>query len=433
VGAPTEAALLTLAEKLVAAAGAPAKASSSKAGAPPRLDSALVAATGAPAAGGGGLTRLATLEFDRERKSMSVVAGRTGGKKGGAPAKAGGGVGAALAAALPGDPGSPVLLVKGAAECVLARCASVLTEEGASTPLDAPTRAALGAAVDAMAARALRVLALAVRAGPLPPPLAGAATVAAARAALSKPDLYEQVESDLTFIALVGLQDPPRPEVAAAVAECRAAGMRLVVITGDNRLTAEAVCAQIGVFPGGPGASPPPGASLSGADFVALSPPARAALLGGGPPGAPSSRPPPGLCFSRAEPGQKQAIVRALRARGDVVAMTGDGVNDAPALKLADIGIAMGIAGTEVAKSAADMVLADDNFATIVAAVGEGRAIYANMCAFIRYMISSNVGEVAAIFLAAACGLPEGLAPVQLLWVNLVTDGPPATALGFNR
>jgi len=330
-------------------------------------------------------TRNATLEFTRQRKSMGVHVS---------------------SAATNGMPQQHMILVKGAPEEVLSRCSRVLGHDSVGVPLTPHAREDILSEVSKLTSqRALRCIAFAYRPAP-----------AVDMIDLGDPSMFHIVESEMTFIGFAGMIDPPRPEVRDAIAKCNTAGIRVVVITGDNKDTAEAICRSIGIFGEEESVE---GLSFTGAEFdsMGLEERREAALKA--------------RLFSRTDPKHKMSLVQLLQEQRLICAMTGDGVNDAPALKRADIGIAMGT-GTEVAKSASKMVLADDNFATVVKAVAEGRAIYNNTKQFIRYLISSNIGEVVCILATGLLGVPEALEPVQLLWVNLVTDGLPATALGFN-
>lgn len=314
--------------------------------------------------------RVAEIPFDSERKLMTTLH-RT-------------------------EEGSIEICTKGGVDELLACCDSI-EEGGVARPLTEADRGRIAQENVQMASQALRVLAMAHKVvEQLPQEITPA-----------------EVERGLTYVGMVGMIDPPREEVRAAVAECKAAGIRPVMITGDHLITASAIGRSLGIYAEGDSA-------LTGAEVERMSSEDLREAA------ATTS------VFARVAPEHKVRIVEAYQQRGNIVAMTGDGVNDAPALKLADIGVAMGITGTDVSKEAADVVLADDNFATIVSAVSEGRRIYDNLMKSIQFMLSTNFGEIMVLFVAVIVGHSAPLLPIHILWINLVTDSLPALALSFD-
>jgi Ca2+-transporting ATPase len=290
------------------------------------------------------------------------------------------------------------VVIKGAPDEVLRLCTRYQTLADQVQQMDEPARQSILAANDSMTQNALRVLGFAYRIVPEVPSEFG----------------HADVEKDLTFVGLIGMIDPARPEVRPALEKARHAGIRTIMITGDYPNTARAIAESIGLLR--PDHKVLTGAELNLIDDATLTQDIEVTDV-----------------FARVSPEHKLRIVDALRANDEVVAMTGDGVNDAPAIKRADIGVSMGITGTDVAKETADMVLTDDNYVSIVAAVEQGRVIYANIRKFVFFLISSNVAEIMIIFLATLAGLPSPLTAIQLLWLNLLTDGAPALALAMEK
>lgn len=309
------------------------------------------------------------IPFDSERKKMTVVREHNG---------------------------KLIAFVKGAPDILIDDCTALFERSGTRT-ISPEDRKAILASNSALADQAMRVLAVAYR-------IFDAA-----------PADYEpkHIENNLTFAGLIAMIDPPREEVKVAIEECKHAGIKTVMITGDHKNTAVAIARQLGFFK-------EDSIALSGEELD---------KLGDAEFSSEVERVP---VYARVSPEHKLRIVRAWRKRGEIVAMTGDGVNDAPAVKEADIGVAMGITGTDVTKEVSDMVITDDNFASIVAAVEEGRGIYSNIQKFIHYLLSCNAGEILVMFVSSLAGWPVPLLPIQILWVNLVTDGLPALALGVD-
>jgi len=286
--------------------------------------------------------------------------------------------------------------VKGAPERVLQRCSHVFLSSG-EKKLDPSWRKKLAADCHSLGSEGYRVLALAYR------PISS-----------MKRYTQQNTERSLVFVGLVGMEDPPRPEVPDALALCRSAGIRVVMVTGDSLATARAIASKIGLLGGNQRV-------VDGSELAEMSEQELLRIL------------PHTAVFARATPEQKYRIVKALTKSGEVVAVTGDGVNDAPAIKTADIGVAMGITGTDVTKEVADIVLTDDNFSSIVNAVKYGRAIFNNIKSFVRYQISTNVAALTLMFSAPVLSLPLPLLPIQILWINIMIDGPPALALGAEK
>lgn len=300
-----------------------------------------------------------------------------------------------------GEDGS-LLVVKGAPDVVLSRCGLARTGDGVE-PLDAAGRSGLASVNDALGSKGLRVLALASKV------LAGRGSPDGRGGGNGTVDLHAEIDG-LTLEALVGILDPARPEAVAAVAECAKAGIGVRMITGDHASTAGAIAAELGIA----------GSVVTGAELNEMSDEELAERIEE-----------IGVC-ARVSPEHKVRVVKALQSNGEVVAMTGDGVNDAPSLKQAEIGVAMGITGTEVTKEAGDMILTDDNFATIVTAVERGRAIYENIVTFVRFQLTTNVAAIATILTARLAGYPAPFNPIQILFVNILADGPPAMSLGMD-
>lgn len=312
-----------------------------------------------------GCTVLKELPFDSKRKMMSVIVREKG--------------------------GTLMMLTKGAPDILLSRCA-YLQQNGAAVPMTASAREKIMRENGQMAKDAMRVLALCYK------PVSS---------------LNDSAEQNLVFCALAGMIDPPRKEAYEAVAKCRRAGVRPVMITGDSKETACAVAEKLKILT--PGTLAVTGKELDQMDDDTF-----------------LRELPKVSVFARVTPAHKLRIVKALKSQGNIVAMTGDGVNDAPAVKEANIGVSMGQNGTDVTKEASSVILMDDNFATLVSAIEEGRVIYRNIRKFIRYLLSCNIGEVVTMFLAMLMGMPVPLLPIQILLINLVTDGLPAIALGLD-